>query len=243
MKLRCLACEVFSRPLYHFAANSPHAVDISLFKRGLHNTPNELNEYLKEQIEATFVNKYDAILLAYGLCGKATLELHALNIPIVIPKAHDCITLFLGSRERYNQEFNKIPGTYWFTQDSYERQENTGETLPLGSYEIDLNKNLRNDYIKKYGKDNAEFLLRTLESWQKHYQRAVVIDTGFGDISKVEEYAKKRAKEHSWQYEKFKGNLEILRKLVFGEWDDDFLVVDPGKKITMTYDDEIIAAQ
>lgn len=243
MKLRCLACEVFSRPLYHYSANSPHVVDISLFKRGLHNTPNELNKYLKEQIKATTDNNFEAILLAYGLCGKATLEIQALNIPIVIPKAHDCITLFLGSRDRYNQEFSKTPGTYWYTQDSYERQDVTDETFPLGSYEIDVTENLRKEYVKKYGEENAEFLLKTLDSWQKHYQRAALIDTGFGEISKVELFAKKQAKKNSWQYEKLKGNLEILRKLVFGEWDNDFLVVDPGKKITMTFDDEIIAAR
>ena len=49
------------------------------------------------------------------MCSHGTLGLKSDIYRIVIPRAHDCITLFLGSRERYIDEFSKIPGTYWLT--------------------------------------------------------------------------------------------------------------------------------
>ena len=41
------------------------------------------------------------MVLAYGLCGGVTAGLHAGSITLVIPRAHDFITIFLGSRDRY----------------------------------------------------------------------------------------------------------------------------------------------
>jgi len=33
----------------------------------------------------------------------------------VVPRAHDCITLLLGSKERYAKLFGERPGTYWYS--------------------------------------------------------------------------------------------------------------------------------
>jgi len=57
--------------------------------------------------------RHDAIVLAHGLCGEATAGLRAGSIPLVVPRSHDCITIFLGSRDRYTTEFTGNPGTYW----------------------------------------------------------------------------------------------------------------------------------
>ncbi|MBK8050203.1 MAG: DUF1638 domain-containing protein [Anaerolineales bacterium] len=75
---------------------------------------------------------YDAIILAYGLCGASTAQLIARHTPIVMPRAHDCITLYLGSRDRYQAEFEKHPGTYWYSADYLERQE-PGAMVALGA--------------------------------------------------------------------------------------------------------------
>ena len=57
------------------------------------------------------------------MCGTATVGLTARHAPLVLPRAHDCITLYLGSRQRYNEEFMRHPGTYWYSVDYMERQE------------------------------------------------------------------------------------------------------------------------
>ena len=132
MRLRIVGCEVLARPLYLAAARSPHIVDLTLLKQGLHDRPGGLRDRLQAEIEATGPTEHDAIGLAYGLCGGATSGLVASTTPVVLPRAHDCITLFLGSRERYASEFIDHPGTYWYAQDFMERGEE-GSFVGMGA--------------------------------------------------------------------------------------------------------------
>src|SRR5512145_92654 len=104
MKMKALTCDALARPVYWAAAHSPHTVDVELLRFGLHTRPNELHNRLQAHIDAA-PHGYDAVILAYGLCGKATAGLKARHTPLVITRAHDCITLFLGSRTRYTDEF------------------------------------------------------------------------------------------------------------------------------------------
>jgi hypothetical protein len=85
MKLKCLSCESVARLVYACAATSPHIVDVELFRLGLHNEPKNLCVRLQAHIDAVQGQPYDAVLLAYGLCGQATAGLAARDIPLVIP--------------------------------------------------------------------------------------------------------------------------------------------------------------
>ena len=88
-----LTCEALARPVYAAAAASPHTVSVRLLKQGLHNRPKGLRKTLQEEIEAIPAGECDAVLLAYGMCGTATVGLAARHVPLVLPRAHDCITL------------------------------------------------------------------------------------------------------------------------------------------------------
>ena len=190
MRLYCIACEVLARPLYLSAARSPHIVDIQLFRRGLHNNPADLRSRLQAAVDEASARtlpdgrcEYDYIVMGYGLCGQATAGLTARGIPVVVPRAHDCITLFLGSRDVYTHQFENFPGTYWYAQDYIERDDGSGSALALGAgSDTDLDK-VYDEYVAKYGKDNADYLMEVMGAWQQHYKRAGVIDMGIGDIS------------------------------------------------------------
>ncbi len=195
---------------------------------------------LQEQIDATTGQGYDATVLAYGLCGQATAGLIARDIPLVIPRAHDCITLFLGDRKRYKDEFENRPGTYWYTSDYIERKDNTGTTLSLGSgLDTDINA-VYDEYVEKYGVDNADYLMEVMGAWQSHYQRAVFIDMGVGDGTAVEAVAQSEATKRGWIFERVTGDLVLIRRLLAGDWETDFLLLEPGQQITMTYDDNVV---
>ena len=240
MRLRCLACEVLARPLYFCAAHSPHVVDVELFRRGLHNNPSDLRAQLQARIDAASDEGYDAIVLAYGLCGQSVAGLVARNIPLVVPRAHDCITIFLGSRDRYRQQFEEHPGTYRYNLDFMERSDGTGGSIALGSdASTDLDAVYR-EYVEKYGKENADYLMEVMGAWQQHYRRAAFIDMGVGDASKVEAQARAQAERRGWLFDRLAGDLVLVRKLLYGEWDDDFLIVPSGQKIQMTYDDRVV---
>jgi hypothetical protein len=240
MKLKCIACEVLARPLYLCAARSPHIVDIELVKKGLHNQPVILRDRLQTAIDNTDEKDYDAILLAYGLCGQATAGLMAQRIPVVIPRAHDCITLFLGSRQKYQEQFEHEPGTFWYAQDYIERDDGSGAVLSMGSGTDTELEAVYNEYVQKYGKDNADYLMEVMGAWQAHYKRAVFIDLQVGNGASVETRARDEAARRGWSYERMNGDLILIRRLLQGDWENDFLVLPPGQKVIMAHDEQII---
>jgi hypothetical protein len=238
MRLKCLACEALARMVYLCAAHSPHIVDVELSRIGLHNDSDELRDYIQSRIDSVSVESYDAVVLAYGVCGKATIGLTAREIPVVLPRAHDCITLFLGTRERYNAEIEGCPGTYWYSKDYIERGLGTGVLLSLGAG--DGSSTTYEDYVRKYGKDNADYLMEVMGAWQDNYQRAAFIDIGVGAGAETANRAANDALERGWAFEKIAGSLRLIETLLQGDWSDEFLVVRPGKRIKMTYTAEIV---
>lgn len=242
MRLKCIGCEVLARAVYHCAAESPHTVDVDLLQLGLHNYPAELRSNLQSRIDTLIGSDYQAILLAYGLCGQATAGLVARDKPLVIARAHDCISLFLGSRQRYQEQFSAIPGTFWYSIDYIERRVASHSIFGLGSTcEADAQK-LYEEYVAKYGKDNADYLMEVMNSWKSHYQRAVFIDLGLGDGHQVEMQAQVEATQRGWMFQCLSADLKLIHQLIQGNWQDnpDFIIVKPGNQITMTADDLVM---
>lgn len=244
MRLKCLACDVLARPVYLCAAHSPQIVDVSLERFGLHLKPVKLRTTLQAQIDAVGeMGLYDAVLLAYGLCGKATEGLQANQIPLVIPRAHDCITLFLGDRDRYAEEFQTCPGTYWYVQDYIQRGESEEVPLSIGGNTVVDEEVVYLDYVEKYGKDNADYLLEVMGAWQEHYERAAFIDMGVGEGGAVAKKARLDAAKNGWRFEQLAGDLVLIRRLLYGDWDEeDFLILEPGQRIEMIGGEEVIRA-
>ncbi len=237
-----IACEALARPVYFYAAQSPHRINLTLQKIGLHDRPNSLREHLQKLIDQTTTTDYDAILLTYGLCGRAIDGLVSRDLPLVIPRAHDCITLYLGSREAYTEQQNNQPGTYWYSQDYLERSGRYGENMALGSaLPADLN-NTYEAYVLKYGEDNAKYLMETLNGWQQHYKRAVLFESEFGVDEEIRQRAKAEANKNGWQLESIPSNFRLIKKQIFGQWDDDFLVVPPNHRVQMAAGEKIIVA-
>jgi hypothetical protein len=238
-----LACEALSRLVYLSAARSPHTVDVELFRLGWHNDPEDLQQRLQRAIDAAAEDEersYDAVVMAYGLCGRATAGITARGVPLVLPRAHDCITLFLGGRGRYQREFTDHPGTYWYVRDYVERK--SGNTaLSLGAEGYENVESQYDDYVAKYGKDNADYLMEVMGAWREHYNRAAYIDMGVADSSAVEAETRDEAQRRGWSFEKLAGDRVLVRRLLEGDWDDDFLIVQPGASVTMVYDERVVA--
>jgi len=266
MRLLALTCEVLARSVYLCAARSPHVVDVHLNRRGLHDDPPNLRTILQREIDAadgqgvlgvadgtgapardTVGTPYDAILLAYGLCGAATAGLRAGSIPLVVPRAHDCITLFLGSRDRYTAEFTGHPGTYWYVQDFVERSDEGGAFAGMGAVSDASARATYQEYVEKYGEDNAAYLMEALGGWRSHYDRAAYVDMAVADphaAAAVEAFARDDATRRGWAFEKLAGELILVRRLVDGDWGaDDFLVLQPGERLAMSYDEAVIRAE
>ena len=244
MHYLAMTCGALARSVYAAAVDTEHTVSVQLFSQGLHNSPSKLRDTLQAEIDAVDPNLYDAILLVYGMCGTSTVGLVARQMPLVIPRAHDCITLYLGSRERYQEEFDAHPGTWWYSQDYLERN-TVGDTVGLGAAGMTANQeDVYEQYVERYGQEHADYLMEEMAKWQQHYTRAVFIDTGSKGSEVYEQRAKAKAEERGWLFERKVGNARLINMLISGDWsEDEFLVVAPGHRIVQSDPEELVRVE
>jgi hypothetical protein len=243
MILKLISCEIFYREMCAAVAQSPHRVDIEFLPKGLHDLPpGQMTQKVQDIIDKVPEGIYDAVLLGYGLCNNGLAGITARTCPLILPRAHDCITLFMGSRQRYRDYFDSHPGTYFLTSGWIERGETTGDLAEL-SVQQQLGMNLSmQELIEKYGEDNAEFLYETLCEGTRNYERFAYIPMGV-EPETLEEVARERAAERQWAFEIVPGNMRLINMLVNGDWDtEDFLTVPPGSVIKHCYDDSIVTS-
>ncbi|HSO30591.1 MAG TPA: DUF1638 domain-containing protein [Candidatus Sulfomarinibacteraceae bacterium] len=239
MRLLAITCDILSRPVYFYASRSPHAVNVVHLGAALHTEPMSLRERIQEQIDAADP-RLDGVVLAYGLCGGATAGLVARGVPIVLPRAHDCVTIFLGGRDRYQAEHEATPGTYWYVQDQMDRGNDLKGWLLGDAARSEDAVATRAEYVQRYGADNADFLMEALGEWSSRYERGAFLDTGLGSADEAAERARAEAEGRGWRFERKLADLQIVRRLLFGEWNEDFQVLQPGERLAMSFDDDVV---
>ncbi len=253
-KFKFIGCEVIYREACYLAATGPHRVDLQFLQRGLHGleTP-DMAGRIQQAIDAVDLRiGYEAILLGYARCNDGLVGATARDIPLVIPRAHDCITFFLGSREAYREEFDACPGTYYMTTGWSERLDSGEGELARPAYGIEgvMGKlGLTESYeqlVAKHGKENADFIRQTLGDWTKNYSRMLYLEMGGCDERSFIQSARQVACQRNWRFELRKGDWTLLEKLFvvnFSEWDEDFLIVEPGQRIVARNDERILDVQ
>lgn len=241
MRLRVIACEVLQREISAAAAYSPHVVDVEFLEKGLHDYGGAaMRKELQHRVDSVDPTKYDAIAMGYALCGNGLHGLTALRLPIAAPRAHDCIALLMGSRERYERYFAEHPGTYFRSTGWIER----GKGLtPLVQVRTGVGTGLE-ELIAKYGVDNGTYLYSELNKYQSAYRHMAFIENGFDAEHRCANEARAEAATCGWTFATLDGDLRLIRMLVNGEWpDDEFVVVQPGERIVARYDEKIIHAE
>jgi hypothetical protein len=245
MFLKLISCEIFFREMCAAAALSPHAIDVEFLPKGLHDigAPGMISR-IQSVLDRVDPAKYSAILLGYGLCNNGIAGLVAGPLPVIVPRAHDCIALFFGGRERYQAYFDSHPGVYFKTTGWIERGEVEGELS-----QISIQRRLGMDQsfealVARYGEDNARYLWNELCDLTKHYRQYTFIEMGVEPDSSFEKRTREEASERGWIFEKVRGDLSLIHRMLNGEWDEkEFLVLKPGEQIVVRYDEGIIAAE
>jgi Protein of unknown function (DUF1638) len=213
------------REAYFCAARSANVVDVVLMEQGLHDEPQRLRTEVQKALDNTCDiqgRPYDASLLGYGLCSNGIVGLSA-KIPIVVPRGHDCITLLLGSKDRYQQYFDSHRGVYWYSAGWIE----SGKQPSRERYE-----RLLREYKEKFGDDNAQYLMEVEQDWIRQYNWATYIDWGLARSDEYRDYTKRCAEFLKWSYDELQGDPSLMQKFVDGRWDDgEFLLVKPGQQI------------
>lgn len=246
MRLKLITCEIFYREMCYAVARSPSFIDIEFLPKGLHDIGNPgMVQRIQAAVNRVDESKYDAIVLGYALCNNGLVNLTARSIPIVLPRAHDCITLFMGSRQRYIEYFNNNPGVYFLTSGWIERGQDAGELRQLSiQHRAGMDMSYE-EMVEKYGEENAQYLWETLVNTLRHYGQYTYIHMGIEPDDRFEARARKMAADKGWKFERIEGDMSLIQRLVDGVWnDDEALVTPPGHRIIARVDgNSIVAAE
>ncbi len=246
MRLKLIACEILYREICLAVSRSIHRVDIEFFPKGLHDIGSEkMCGRLQEALARVDESQYDAFLFGYALCNNGIVGLRARTIPLIIPRAHDCIALFMGSKERYLEFFNANSGVYYETSGWLERGEEISRDLQPHS--IATQHGLGQSYeqlVAKYGEENARYLYEQLGDLTRHYSKCIFIEMGIEPDGRFERAARQKAEAKNWAFEKIPGDMGLIQRLVDGPWDEkEFLTVPPGYRVTARYDEAILSVE
>ena len=156
----------------------------------------------------------ETLLVAMGYCGDSWNHI-PLSKRVGIPKVDDCITLLLHTDDTPHGNLKEAGHMYFRDCDT-------------GAYSIE---SMKEEIFRTYG---IEFGTSIYESWFQNYTNADIIDTGVYDCYS-EEYVTEMQKTAdlircSLGY--VEGNNHILEKLVSGQWDAQFVVLESGREMT-----------
>lgn len=209
-----IACRVMEPELERLRQKI-QGVQVRYIEQALHRVPQNMASRVQEEIDGV-LSHADLVILGYGLCSNGIVGVVAPPQGLIVPKAHDCIALFLGSLENYRRCFQERPGTYYLTPGWVAESKD-----PLGILE---------EYTQRYGEETARWVM---EEELKHYTHIAFINSGVGDLERLRKRAKANAEAFGKQYKEIQGDLSYLRKLLEGPYTQgDFFFIAPGEKVT-----------
>ena len=198
------------------AVESLHEAYFQFISMGLHTRPQKLHDELAGILDSSA--GFERIILGFGLCGGAARGLKAKECVLTVPRVHDCIPVFLGSRKVFD-ELQKTTGTFYMTCGWLE----CGSSI-LSEYQR---------VCAKYGENKARTIYNRIYD---SYRQVLFIETGHprsaDGLSKSGEVARLLGLRHRTD----SGRPEYLRKLVNGPWDgDEFINISPGKAVDESF--------
>lgn len=243
MLIKFICCDVFTRIACDLVAKSRNIIDLEFIPMLTHVEPDKLRQLIQERIDNNVSEsgrKYEALILGFGLCGNAATGLSC-PIPMVIPRAHDCCTILMGSRESFTADFGNSLSTRWCSTGYYERTSIRGSGYPnldqLANYKTSA-EYMR--YLEQYDEDTAEYLWRTMHPMIETDESIYIKTEGFEYSDSYENY-KAQMDKMDIHLRTVTGDVSLLRALTEGDWDEEkFLLVPPGKKIVGVYDMEYV---
>jgi hypothetical protein len=214
-----IACQVFQDLFKRYAP--PGMINKYIYlDYGLHSHPRKLTLAVQEALDG--LSEPSLVILGYGLCGNGLSGIRAGIHTLLIPRADDCIAIFLGSYERYQREFKSESGTYYLTKGWLESGSN-----PLQEYQ---------EYVQKYGLVKANWLI---DSLYHNYRRVALVADSQADLDAYRSQALEVAKfceRWGMRYQEILGSSAYFERLIqiallAEQADENFILVSPGEDL------------
>jgi hypothetical protein len=154
-------------------------------------------------------------VLGYGLCSRAVVGLRSGGRRLIIPRVDDCIAIFLGSDTEYRKQHRSSPGTYYLTKGWIE----VGSS-PFADYSA---------LEDRYGEKKAQHLMSRM---LKNYTRLALINTGQEKMEYYRGYTRQQAAKFGLVYEEILGSNALVKKMIYGPFEADFVIVPPGGTVS-----------
>lgn len=207
-----VACETLKGELETVMARTGSALPVVWIESGLHAWPDKLRDKLQETIDG-LPPEYERVLLVFGFCGNSMVGIRPGARTLVLPRAADCIPIFLGSQRRRAEAGSDV---YFLTAGYL-----SGEQNIIKEYDY---------YKQKYGENRAARLAKTMMA---HYRRFAVVDTGAFEVPPVLAHIRPQADLLGIPVEVVPGDLILLEELLAGGEDETrFLHVPPGGAVS-----------
>jgi len=228
-----LACDVFREELETFAGEEPPWSDIRYLEMGLHDRPDALRREVQRNIGEldARLGSGGTILLAYALCGNGLLGVRAGTSRLVLPRAHDCISVLLGDGRRHRGLLHEEPGTYFYSPGWIRGGRVPGPDRPAW---------VRAFYRERFDDpERVEELVEADAETFEHYKRAAYVDiTG---NAAARRYCEGCARHLGWEFRRLEGDPDFFRSLLRGPWEAArFLIVEPGGEIAPAGDARVV---
>lgn len=98
------------------------------------------------------------------------------------------------------------------------------------------------ELVELYGKENADYLVQELSGKENH-EPLFYID--LPETFMKENIAKfiRAAKKRKQEYIMLKGDISLHKRLLQGNWNEDFLIIEPGAYVSTSYNQDVIRAE
>jgi len=192
----------------------PPQIKYEILDFGHHTNPEAMKRTLQDTINVSSKG-VENIVLGFGLCSMAVVGLKSESCRLVVPRVDDCIGIFLGSEAAYLQQTRSAPGTYYLSKGLLA----AGDT-PFDDYDT---------LIEKYGEKKARLVMSEI---LRHYTRLAFINTGQYHLERYRARARRISKRFGLRYEEISGSNTLILKMLYGPWDDDFVIAAPGETIS-----------
>lgn len=207
-----IACSMMEDELKSVYRKTGCSDPIIWMDRGYHNTPELLRKKLQKEI--LDLQDQEEILLTFGLCGNGTAGIYSPCARLILPKFDDCLNMFLCTGKRKQRALVQA-GTIYLTR---------GWTLDRESIIQQYH-----DLQEKYDEETCEIIMETMYA---HYDSITLIDTGCYNMEETRSYAEKAGSFLNLKIREKAGSVKILEQLLSGCWDENFIVMEPGKSIS-----------